>query len=508
MSNFDKTAVQTFRFVRCSLDADSGVARLVYAFDDGPELTETVTFPGAPFALPPARAQAAERALRLLHLITGVSYYKAAVPPRIVIDDYAIDAETAVLLEQIYTHGLGEFAYRNGLDLHGKIRFPASKPSPSRGGLGGDGVPVGRAKSVLAGSEDHPHPSPSGPAQRAGRSDDPRGSAAQTGHPHSLEGEGAKLDLRNHALVAIGGGKDSLVSIEALRGAGVEQTVCWIGGSQLIAACAARTGLPTLNIGRALAPELFDYNRQGAWNGHIPVTAINSAILALAALLYDADQVVFSNERSASYGSMIPGTGEVNHQWSKGWAFERAFGEHLQRHVVADLNYYSLLRPLSELAVARQFARTDRYDAHFSSCNRNFHILGERPVNRWCGVCPKCHFVFLALAPFMPKPRLVGIFGRNLLDDPAQAAGFDALLEYQDHKPFECVGEGRESRAAMAALGDRPEWQEDALVTRFNREIRPQLDAGELVIAPLLELHGEHRVPAALWERLRANFAA
>jgi hypothetical protein len=218
--------------------------------------------------------------------------------------------------------------------------------------------------------------------------------------------------------------------------------------------------------------------------------------------------VVFSNERSASYGSIIPGTGEVNHQWSKGWEFERAFGEHVQQRVAADLHYYSLLRPLSELAVARQFAKTDRYDAHFSSCNRNFHILGERPVNRWCGVCPKCHFVFLALAPFMPKPRLVGIFGRNLLDDATQAGGFDALLEFQDHKPFECVGEGQESRAAMAALASRPEWKEDALVVRFIREIQPQLTASELEIAPLLKLDGEHRVPAALWEQLRANFAA
>ncbi|KAG0921896.1 hypothetical protein G6F32_014902 [Rhizopus arrhizus] len=148
--------------------------------------------------------------------------------------------------------------------------------------------------------------------------------------------------------------------------------------------------------------------------------------MVLAALLQGVDQVVFSNERSASYGSQIPGTGEVNHQWSKGWAFEQAFGSHVQAHVAADLHYYSLLRPMSELAVARQFAKTDFYDAHFSSCNRNFHILGERPVNRWCGVCPKCHFVFLALAPFMPKTRLVRIFGRNLLDDAEQAGGFDA----------------------------------------------------------------------------------
>ena len=83
MSTFDRDAIQAFRFVRCGFDADSGVAELAYAFDDGPELVETITVPGAPFALDGARAAAVEQALRLLHLVAGVSYYKAAVPPQI-----------------------------------------------------------------------------------------------------------------------------------------------------------------------------------------------------------------------------------------------------------------------------------------------------------------------------------------------------------------------------------------------------------------------------------------
>ena len=448
---FCRASIRAFRFVRNTFDATTGIAQLVYAFDDGPELIETITLPGAPFALDGARAAAAQRALRLLHLLAGVSYYKAAVPREIVVEGEPIDFDTALLLESFYVNGLGEFAYRNGLHLHDRIKFPhVADKTPA--------APV--------------------------------------------------LGLREHALVAIGGGKDSLVSIEALRTAGIAQTVTWIGGSQLIKACAERTGLPTLNLGRSLAPELFEFNRQGALNGHIPVTGVNSAIMLFAAIVLDADQVVFSNERSASYGSLIEGTGEVNHQWSKGWAWEQALGDHVQSHVAADLRYYSLLRPLSELAVARQFAKSDRYDAHFSSCNRNFHLLGERPAMRWCGVCPKCHFVFLALAPFMPKPRRVGIFGRNLLDDPQQVGGYDALLEYQDHKPLECVGEGRESRAAMAALAGRPEWREDALVERFAREIRPQLDPHELDIAALMVLDDAHRIPANLWRQLHAHFAA
>jgi len=453
---FQRDAIRAFRFVRCGLDAGSGVAQLVYAFDDGPELVETISFPGAPFDLEDARRVAADRALQLLHLIAGVSYYKAAVPPAIRIDGDGIDADTALLLQDIYLHGLGEFAYRNGLDLRGRIDFPV-------------------------GSSEMPAAPP--------------------------------LGLQPHALAAIGGGKDSLVSIEALRHAGVAQTVTWIGGSQLIKACAARTGLPTLNIGRQLATQLFDYNRRGAWNGHIPVTAVNSAILLVAALLHGADQVVFSNERSASYGSTITTpdgsrTDEVNHQWSKGWAFEQAFGEHVQRHIAADLHYYSLLRPVSELGVARLFAKTTRYDGWFSSCNRNFHLLGPRPVNRWCGICPKCHFVFLALGVFMSKPRLVAIFGRNLLDDPTQSADFDALMEVDAHKPFECVGEARESRAAMAALAARPEWREDALVARFAQVVAPRLGATIPVLGDLLALQGEHRIPAAVWDRLHAHIAA
>ncbi len=454
---FDRDAVCAFHFVRSGFDPATGIASLVYAFDNGPELEETVTVPGAPFMLDDARAAAMQRALRLLHLVAGVSYYKAAVPATIEVEGDGLDAATAALLDEIYVQGLGEFAYRNGLQLAGRVRFPVH----------------------------------------------------DAGHapPASVAG------LRAHALVAIGGGKDSLVSIEALRAAGVAQTVSWIGGSQLIRACAARTGLPTLNVDRQLAPALFAYNRQGAWNGHIPVTAINSAILALAAIVTGVDQVVFSNERSASYGSRIVAADgrpaiEVNHQWSKGWAFEQAFAAHLRTHVAADLRYYSLLRPLSELAVARQFARRDRYDAHFSSCNRNFHLLGERPASRWCGVCPKCHFVFLALATFMPKPRLVAIFGRNLLDDPTQAGGFDALMEFHDHKPFECVGEARESRTAMAQLAVRPEWREDALVRRFTAEVLPQLDAAALDLDALMVPDDIHGIPDVLWRRLRAHLVA
>lgn len=474
---FDRAAIRAFRFTSKRFDPASGEVALGYAFvnHDGagsPELVERITIPGAPFTavqpgsadFDPAKAAAVEAALRLLHLVAGVSYYKAAAPTVIECAEGPLDAATAAFIASVYENGLGEFAYRNGLELRGHIVWPqgaaARPPAPALG--------LGRASPPGGGSQPWPF----------------------------------------RSLVAIGGGKDSLVSIEALRALGATPTVTWIGSSPLIRACAERTGLPMLNIGRALAPELFVFNREGALNGHIPVTAVNSAILVLAALLTGHGSVVFSNEHSASYGSLIPGTGEVNHQWSKGWAFERDFAAIVRAQVAADFDYVSLLRPFSELAVARQFARLEHYDAHFSSCNRNFHLLGEKPSQRWCGACPKCHFVFLALAPFMPKPRLLGIFGRNLLDDPALAADFDALLEIAGHKPFECVGEGRESRAAMAALAASPSWREDALVARFATTQQPALDPATLRLEPLLAPQGAHGLGTARMEALRAHFGA
>jgi len=429
---------QLFRFVRYSY-AD-GVAELAYAFDDGEELVERIRFPHAP-AVPAARATAFDAALKLLHLIAGVSYYKAGVPPKIEVASGPLDDATAELLDQLYLHGLAEFAYRNGLDLRGRIVFP-------------------------------------------------RGAVAQPLAPAA--------GLPKRTLVPIGGGKDSLVAVEAIKAIGGEATAVWVGNSALIAACAERTGLPTLNIQRELAPDLFELNRLGAWNGHIPVTAVNSAILALAAILYGYDSIAFANERSASAATLEYEGQQVNHQWSKGYAFEQLLGDWLHAQVAADLDYFSLLRPYSELAVTRAFAKLTPYFDVFSSCNRNFRILGPKPADRWCGQCPKCHFVFLALAPFLPKPRLLQIFGRNLLDDDSQAAGFDALLEYQDHKPFECVGEGAEARAAMYALSQRPEWQEDALVARFRGEILPQLDVSALALEPWLRASPEQRIPARL----------
>lgn len=433
--------MRTFIFLGAHYQA--GELRLRYAFDGGPELTEILRFPGAPEVLPERRA-AFERALALLHWIAGTSYYKAFAPARIECAGQAPDPAVASALEQIYLKGLAEFAFRNGIDLRDRIHFPRGFAQPA-----------------------------------------------------------APVPLPRRTLVPLGGGKDSLVALDLLCRAGEPVLAVWVGRSALIEACAERAGLPAINIDRQIAPELFELNRRGALNGHVPVTAIHSAIMVLAALLYGADAIAFANERSADVPTRTVAGQGVNHQWSKSLEFEDMFRALVAEHIAPGLDYFSLLRPFSELAVAARFAALSRYFDVFSSCNRNFRILGLRPASRWCGECPKCLFVFLALAPFLSKPELAAIFGRNLLDEESLIPAYAALAGVEGERPFECVGEPIEVRAALKALSERAAWREDAVLVAARSWLAALPPPPPL--AALLRPEGPHHLPRRLWGLLDAS---
>ena len=446
-----RPSAEVFRFLDTRFDSATGEARLAYAFDDGAPLVETLVFPVPPEWRDPARIAAFERALALLHLVAGVSYWKATLAPRFEFSGSplnpvapgALPDALATFLEGTWRLGLGEFAYVNGLDLRSRLRVP-SKPAIA----------------------DH----------------DP-----------------GALGLRERALVAMGGGKDSLVSLEALRAARVELQPVVVGDSSLIAETVAASGLPLLRVERHLAPELTALNAAGAWNGHVPVTAINMAILACTALLQDFAWVVFSNERSAEEPTLHTPDGEpVNHQYSKSLAFERAFQAVLARYVAADLRVFSLLRSLGEAAVTRQFAGLRDYHPVFSSCNRNFHRDGSRIDGRWCGDCPKCRFTTLALAPWLTPAEVTAIVGRNLLDDPGQETGFRELAALGRDKPFECVGTAEESRALLATLGSDPAWRHCVVVKRLAPEAGIPSNRLEQLLLPA----GPNEIPASLAEKL------
>lgn len=428
-----------FRFGERRFDPRTGWVDLEYHLD-GIELRER-------FRIPMDREASDEKAVRcpaaleasldLLHWIAGISYWKAACPNSIEFGSRRPDHWQAAWLDQLYREGLAEFAWRNGLDQADWAAFP---------GGGGDAEPT-------------------------------------------------RCPLPRRSLVPMGGGKDSLVALERLRGRGEALATVQVGQATLIGQVAEIAGTRHLKVARHVDPTLAQLNLAGAWNGHVPITAINAAAMILLAVVRGFDRVVFANEHSSDEATLHDERGRpVNHQFSKSLVFETMLGEWIARCITPDLAVFSILRRDRELAVCRDFAGLERYHGVFSSCNRNFHLEGAR-TERWCGQCPKCRFVFLALAPFMTSQELSAIFGANLLDDESQVSGFGELLAIDGEKPFECVGEAGEARAALAALAEDPGWRNCAVVAR----LAPRLAGMDVpTIEELCRPARAHRIPDEL----------
>jgi hypothetical protein len=232
-----------------------------------------------------------------------------------------------------------------------------------------------------------------------------------------------------------------------------------------------------------------------------------SLIALLTAALNGYGAVAMANERSASSGNLTWDGVDVNHQFSKGLRAEELLRAALAE-VAPGLDYFSALRPLSELAIAEAFARLTDYHGAFTSCNAVFRIDPERRATAWCRNCPKCRFVFLALAPFSEPAHLREVFGGDLLDDPAQYEGFALLAATGGHKPFECVGEESETVAAFRLLADQPAWREHAVVARFAAEVLPGLPAGLGDAAAELAPSDRHHVPEDVLSALDEVLAA
>jgi hypothetical protein len=148
--------------------------------------------------------------------------------------------------------------------------------------------------------------------------------------------------------------------------------------------------------------------------------------------------------------------------------------------------YFSALRARTELWIADQFAALTQYHSTFRSCNRAFHIDTRRRLDHWCGQCDKCCFIDLILAPFMSPEQLRAVFaagtsgidgaGREPLDNPELAPKFRTLLG-SGTKPFECVGEVNECRAAVVLAARRPDRAGGRLLQELAAEVTGRPDA-------------------------------
>jgi hypothetical protein len=446
---FDPTAFRTFRFLDRELDA-RGHVTLRYALDEAIFFVERFELP-----VPAGRVQEADRdrvdgLLSLLHWVAGVSYFKTALPPTVLCESGTPTPGAAALLDALYSEGLAELAYSNRLAGLPRPRFP-SAPSSVRAPVSGNAP--------------------------------------------------------SRVLVPVGGGKDSAVALEIVRRSGCELALFSVGDAAPIARTVAVAGLPRLLATRTLDPHLSALGDAGALNGHVPVTAIVACAALLTAALNGFDAVAMANERSASAGNLEWDGVDVNHQFSKGLRAERLLSAAVEE-LAPRMRLFSILRPASELAIARAFARMQPYHAAFTSCNASFRLDPALRARSWCCDCPKCRFVFLALAPFSAPEHLRAVFGRDLLDEDSQFAGFALLTASGGHKPFECVGEEHESLAAMRLLADDPRWSAHRVVRRLVAEVLPQHPAGVGDPDAVFALSDEHAVPAALLADVRAVLGA
>lgn len=321
-------------------------------------------------------------------LLELVSYWKACIPYNLEINCGAITDKQKEFFKKIYFHGLGEFFYQNKI----KPDYDTFININSYGPLYDSSV------------------------------------------EYNEEGN----------LICIGGGKDSCVSLSLLP---TKNTSCFIiNPKPVMLECASIAGYKEneiLCVKRTIDKSLLELNNEGFLNGHTPFSAMVAFVSYLAAYLNNKKNIILSNESSANE-SNVAGT-KINHQYSKSYEFELDFQNYAKEFLGGDINYFSLLRPLTEYQIGMLFAKKEPFHKVFKSCN----VGSKENPWRWCCNCAKCLFVYCLLAPHLYKDKLVSIFGEDLFANPALLQTFKELLGKENVKPFDCVGTFEEINYAI-----------------------------------------------------------
>jgi hypothetical protein len=412
-----------------------------------------------------------------LGLVEMLSYWKAACSPEIVIETpedvpvCALNDEQIAWWSELLRRGMGEFFYVNKINWRapGFVRITSGP----------------RQKSVDEGwmLRSYLH----------------RPAAGDPAHVFSLESNRGSRDL-----VLTSGGKDSVVTLETLRAAGRPFDCLLLNPTQAALDVARQAGCDNpISVRRTIDPRLLELNEAGYLNGHTPFSALLAFLGVTVAALFGHRRVIVSNERSAEEATVEYLGEPINHQYSKTLQFETAFREYAAKYLAPEVEYFSLLRPLYELQIARMFARYPAYFPLFRSCNR-----GSK-ANAWCGGCAKCMFVYTVLYPFVKREQVLAIFGRDLFEWEVAAETLRALLGMDREKPFECVGTSEETLAAIYLCVERMKQRALPLPPALEELERTTLssrnDLPQLVRRILSAWSEDHHVPVQLADVIRRS---
>ncbi len=323
-----------------------------------------------------------------LGMIELINYWKVTMSPNIIVKCGYLNDEQISFFKKLYFNGLGEYFYRNNIDANQEtfVSF------------------------TFMGEENN----------------------------ETIDYVG------NGNMIGVGGGKDSCVSLELLKNE--ESNSCFIVNPKDIHLECAKIGncSEVIKIKRVIDSGLLELNNQGFLNGHIPFNGVLAFISYVAAYVNNKKSIILSNEASANESNII-GT-NINHQYSKSYEFEQDFKEYVKKYLGEGINYFSLLRGLSEYQIGMLFAKhCEKYFSTFKSCN----VGSKSNPWVWCGNCPKCLFVYALLSPFLYPDKLINIFGEDLFTKESLLDTFEELLGKKDIKPFECVGTFEEVNYAI-----------------------------------------------------------
>ncbi len=269
-------------------------------------------------------------------------------------------------------------------------------------------------------------------------------------------------------LVLHGGGKDTLVATEIVRGIGFEFE--WFNLKKRQSLLAHREALVEISGVKSLAiveRKTTEKNWDKSYSGHRPSSALLAIVAVIEAHVRGLSYVVAGNEFSANFPTLITAEGfPVNHQYSKSFEFEVDF-QNILANLFPELGvqYFSILRKLYEVEIAEIFAHFPKYFGHFVSCNVS------QVDSVWCKDCSKCAFVFLALYPYLNDSQVVEIWGEDLFNRESIREHIYDLVKHEGN-PFECVGTTEESVFSLIKSIERNPWIADLVFKdRKGREL-------------------------------------
>lgn len=374
-------------------------------------------------------------------MIELISYYKCCCPEKVVIEAGYLNDYDMKWFKKLFYNGLGEFLYKNNISISEDELFD-----------------------------------------------------------FEIKGKEIKLDdifYQGYGnLIPVGGGKDSVVSLELLKEY-KDDNMCFIinpkGANIECSYVAGYEDDSIVKIKRIIDKNLIDLNSRGFLNGHTPFSSVVAFNAYLMAYLTNKKYIVLSNENSANEATVI-GT-NVNHQYSKSYEFEKDFYEFTKNNYGIDIKYFSLLRPLKEIQIAMLFSKYTKYHKVFKSCN-----LGSKGSTwEWCCKCPKCLFVYIMLAAFLNIEEMVEMFGKDLLNEVELEKDFIELIGEGETKPFECVGSISEVVYAINKIISKYEGELPYLLNVYKEKYQREENID------LSYLDDEHNVVSEYLDILKEN---